>query len=150
MRAISLLKGAVVLMVAAGMLDATRVSNAMQALREPTGRAEMPARTVRLMFSDGHVRTYALEGVGCSVSICSRVAIDGVAAGDTAITSIALDSVSVFELHDADALVRYHDGTIRRLSVSPWNRVLYVDGEDGRERIDLRHVTFAEFLAGPR
>ena len=99
---------------------------------------------------DGTTRTATFEGVGCSASICSRVAIKGKANG-TAITT-RLDSIAAIKDVTADsALLVLKDGTTRRLTLVNDFRVIYLDnrsdGEKKEEKLDLARTRSVEFIA---
>jgi len=65
------------------------------------------------------------------------------------VTKTWLDSVAAIkEVSKDEALFVFRDGTERRLSVIPLNRVLYVKGRlAGDEKIDLASVRSLEFIA---
>jgi hypothetical protein len=98
-------------------------------------------------MASGTTRNITLEGVGCTESLCSRVL-----ATDVKADSVWLDGLaSVREIsHNADgpvtAIFTFRDGAERQVSVSRWNRVLYVQGSFGRtEKLDLASLTRIDF-----
>jgi hypothetical protein len=106
--------------------------------------------TARITMSDGTTRTATFEGVGCSASICSRVAIKGKANG-TAVT-MRLDSIAAIRDANADsALLLLKDGTTRRLTLINDFRVIYLDnpsaGAKKEEKLDLARTRSVEFIA---
>jgi hypothetical protein len=105
--------------------------------------------TVKLTLLNGASRTATLEGVGCSERMCSRVAVNSKARGDAAVTHTWLDSLAgVRDIAQDDALFRFKDGTERRLSVVPLNRVLYLQNASGAsEKLDLSQVKALEFVS---
>src|ERR1700733_899829 len=109
------------------------------------------ALTARVTMSDGTTRTATFEGVGCSASICSRVAIKG-KVGGTPVTT-RLDSIAAIRDTTADsALLVLKNGTTRRLTLITDFRVIYLDnrsgGEKKEEKLDLARTRSVEFIAG--
>jgi hypothetical protein len=97
---------------------------------------------------NGTSRTATLEGVGCPASMCSRVVVNSKARGESAVTHTWLDSLaSIQDIAKDDALFRFKDGTERRLSVVPLNRVLYVRNRSDMEKLDLSLVKALEFVS---
>jgi len=96
---------------------------------------------------DGTVRTATFEGVGCSSSICSRVAIKGKANGTPVTTR--LNSIAAIRDVNADsALLVLKDGTTRRLTLINDFRVIYLDNRSaGGEKLDLARTRSVEFIA---
>ncbi len=89
--------------------------------------------TARITMSDGTIRTATFEGVGCSSSICSRIAIKGKANGTPVTTR--LDSIAAIRDATADsALLVLKDGTTRRLTLVNDFRVIYLDNRSGSRR----------------
>jgi len=99
---------------------------------------------------DGTTRTATFEGVGCSASICSRVAIKGKANGTLVTTR--LDSIAAIRDATADsALLVMKDGTTRRLTLVNDFRVIYLDNRSGAaERLDLARTRSVEFIVAPK
>jgi len=98
-----------------------------------------------------------LEGVGCSTSMCSRVVVNSVVVnskgpGEPGVTHTWLDSLAgIRDIAKDDALFRFKDGTERRMSVVPLNRVLYVrDSSGAREKLDLGTVKALEFISASK
>jgi len=106
------------------------------------------SQRARLTLLDGESRTVLLEGVGCPTSMCSRVSVDSKAAGDSVVTKTWLDSLTAIkDVSKADALFVFRDGSERRLSVIPLNRVLYIKGKlAGDEKVDLASIRSIEFI----
>jgi hypothetical protein len=104
-------------------------------------------RTARITMFDGTVRTATFEGVGCSSSICSRVAIKGKANGTPVTTR--LNSIAAIRDVNADsALLVLKDGTTRRLTLINDFRVIYLDNRSaGGEKLDLARTRSVEFIA---
>jgi len=103
----------------------------------------------RITLPNGTSRTVELEGVGCSISICSRTVIKGQAKSGS-IMEIQLDTLAAIKSTAAgDSLFVSKDGTERRLSLLRDFRVLYVANRANRqgvEKIDLATVKAIEFL----
>jgi len=103
----------------------------------------------RLTLTSGGSRTVVLKGVGCSETICSRVAVLTRRTGDARTTKTSLDAIAaITAITTDDALFVMKDGTAQRLAVVRDNRFLYVADEKGAEgKIDLAGVASVEFLA---
>jgi hypothetical protein len=104
---------------------------------------------IQLSFRDGASQTVQLNGVGCDESICSRTIVNTRAIGSHTVDHTRLDEIAlVRSIDDDDAVVVLKDGSTRRVSVVPDNRVLYVFGADGRsQKIPLRQLTSIKFDA---
>jgi hypothetical protein len=96
---------------------------------------------------DGTARTVTLEGVGCSISMCSRVR-----AKDTNKDNVWLDGLSSVRQISNDghgpvqAIFRFKDGAERQASIVEGNRILYIrDGFRATEKLDLASVTRIDF-----
>jgi hypothetical protein len=102
--------------------------------------------TARITLSDGTIRTATFEGVGCSSSICSRIAIKGKANGMPFTTR--LDSIAAIRDATADsALLVLKDGTTRRLTLVKDFRVIYLDiRTGGAQKLDLTRTRSVEFI----
>jgi hypothetical protein len=99
----------------------------------------------RLVFTDGSTRTVTLEGVGCPVAMCSRVAVNTRAKGTGQIEKIWLDSISsIQDITGGEALFVFKDGTQQRLSVVQVNQVLYAAA--GAGKIDLSRIQSLTFV----
>jgi len=106
-------------------------------------------RVIRLSFRDGSSQIVQLNGVGCDESICSRTIVNTRAGGRAVVDHTRLDEIAlVRNIDDGDAVVVLKDGSTRRVSVVPDNRVLYVNGADGRrQKIRLHQLTSIQFDA---
>lgn len=97
-------------------------------------------------LADGGARTVTLQGIGCTVAMCSRVR-----AMDTNAESVWLDGLrSVDDISpEADgvtAIFTFKNGSERRSSIKAGNRILYVARYLGRtEQLDLASVTGIQF-----
>lgn len=107
--------------------------------------------TAKLTLLSGATRAVTLEGVGCSSSMCSRVSVNGTLARESVVSRTWLDSIAMIrDVTRGDALFVFKDGSERRLSVVPLNRVLYLKNQwGGREKLDLARVKSLEFGATP-
>jgi len=113
-------------------------------IKESTAQA---ARLVRLRLKDGSSKIVRLDGVGCNESICSRVVVNSRTVGDVIANRTRFDDIAAIrEICDDTALFVFKDGTKRRVSVVPDNRVLYVIASGGRpQNIGLRDVQAVDF-----
>jgi hypothetical protein len=114
---------------------------------EKAGQGHSSGLTARIVMPDGTNRTARLEGVGCTVSICSRVAIEGKGENQSPVRSW-LDAIAAIRDTTADdALFVMKDGTSQRLSLVKDFRVLYIANRlAGTEKLDLAKVKSVEFL----
>ena len=107
--------------------------------------------TVRITLRDGSMRTAVLQGVGCPIAICSRVAFKGVHQ-DYAILSEdfkGLDAIRDVTSHAASFVAK--DGRSKRLTLLHDFRVLYLEDPSGKEqKLDLREVKSVEFTGAAR
>ena len=118
----------------------------------------------KITFLDGASRTIMLQGVGCSVGICSRHAIGARAASDSLVNTWLDTIAAIKEATEDDAVFVFKDGTEQRLSFvhgmsgaqdgrnkQSYTRFLYATNQFGVERtIDLAKVKSVEFLAPER
>lgn len=114
-----------------------------------TGSSPLVAR---MTLANGTVRTVTLEGVGCSETMCSRVAVRSTGDGDSRATRTRLESIaSIKDITSESALFVLKDRTARRLSVVHDNRFLYFADQNGAEgKIDLESIKSVEFLVSGR
>lgn len=112
-------------------------------------REHRSSLTAKLTLLSGATRAVTLEGVGCSSSMCSRVSVNGTFARESVVSRTWLDSIAMIrDVTRDDALFVFKDGSERRLSVVPLNRVLYLRNQwGGREKLDLTRVKSLEFGA---
>ena len=112
-------------------------------------RAGSARLVAKMMLLNGGSRTIAIEGVGCSEAICSRVAVRSRADDHSPVTRTWLDTIAAIQdITPKDALFVLKDGTARRLSVVHDNRFLYFADQRGAERkIDMADIKSIEFLA---
>ena len=116
----------------------------------PAGFARMdpgsgaPGYSARITMVDGSSRMARIDGVGCSVSICSRTLIEG-RDENVGWVKMPLDSIAEIRGTTAhDALFVMKDGSQRRLSLVKDFRVLYLGGT-GVARVDLAQVKSVDF-----
>src|ERR1700682_5605623 len=94
----------------------------------PGGQDARPDPLVAtITLANGSSRTVSLEGVGCSETLCSRVAVRSRIDGQPHVQRTRLDSlVAIKDITKDGARFVFKDGTERRQSVVSDNRVLYV------------------------
>jgi hypothetical protein len=109
--------------------------------------ADQAPRPVRVTLRDGSSKVVRLDGVGCDESICSRVAVVSRTVGNIIMDRTRFETIAaVREIADNSAVFVLRDGRIRRVSVVPDNRVLYVIAADGRrQKIGLRELQSIDF-----
>ena len=100
----------------------------------------------KITLPGGASRRVTLQGVGCPVGMCSRVAIKGDTAGH-AEEDVWLDTIAAIRnTTERNALFVMRDGSQRRLSLLHDFRVLYfVDGSGRAGKVDLAKVEALEF-----
>jgi len=133
-----------VLTAAWGLAADTNLATTNDQTRSGVGHT---SRAAHVTMRDGTCRDVALEGVGCPVAICSRVAIRSRAAG-ASLTQTNFDDISALEgINSAEVVLVLKDGSKQRRSVVSDNRVLYVTTADGRkEKIDLGAIESLNLL----
>jgi len=107
----------------------------------------------RVELRDGTTRIVTLQGVGCPVSLCSRVAIRSNTAGEGnapgfGLASVWIDTIAAIRDTAQDgALFVMKDGAQLRLAFQRDFRVLYFSDQTGRAgKMDLAKVESLEFL----
>jgi hypothetical protein len=102
----------------------------------------------RIMMADGTARTITLVGVGCTESICSRVAVRCMKADSVWLDGLAsVRDISPDRNDSVKAVFSFRDGSKRTASIVYDNRVLYIDGRFGRtERLDIASLAKIDFL----
>jgi hypothetical protein len=110
-------------------------------------RGHRSALRATVTMTDGTAWAITLQGVGCSIAMCSRVR-----ARDSKANNVWLDGLaSVRDIsHNASgpiqASLRFKDGTEGHTLIVEDNRVLYIQGRLGRtEKLDLANVTNIDF-----
>ena len=101
----------------------------------------------RITMPDGTLRMVRLEGIGCSVSICSRTEIKGKTDAHS-LLSTWLDAISSIKVTTPNrAILAMKDGSQRMISLVTDFRVLYVrNGWVSSEKVDLADIRSVEFL----
>jgi len=113
-------------------------------VRAATVAAEQ--RTVEITFRDGKHLRGTLDGVGCSESLCSRVAVRGREVGASAVTRTNFDTIDqILSEGGGGAEVRLKDGTRRQMGVVHDNQVLYVIEAGRARKIDLADIQSVDF-----
>jgi hypothetical protein len=112
----------------------------------------------RITMPDGASRTVVVQGVGCNVSMCSRVAVRSKGEPDARLTALGLhkevktwlDSIAtITDITSHDAFFAFKDGSSsRRLSIIDGNRFLYFTSlYFDFDKIDVAKVQSVEFLS---
>jgi hypothetical protein len=143
--------------IAVLLLGTTFILNAVGGTLKPLDVTDSPSSghsaglTATITLLNGTTRTIKLDGVGCSVSICSRVFITGKDQRNSD-TRIWLDTLSAIkEITGNRALFVLSDGTAQQLSLLPDFRVIYVANQNGgTERIDLSKIKSLDVLPPTR
>jgi hypothetical protein len=99
-------------------------------------------KLVRLGLHGGTSRVVRLEGVGCDETICSRIAVNNRTVGNVIVNRTRFEDIrAIQDIGGETATFMFRNGTTRRVSVIPDNRVLYVIEKDGgRRKIGLNTV----------
>jgi hypothetical protein len=109
----------------------------------------------KITMPDGSSRSVVVQGVGCIVSMCSRVAVRSTessarlaAFGLHKEMSTWLDSLAAIkDITKSEALFVFKDGSTRRLSIVDGNRFFYfANAHFGSGKIDVMKVRSIEFL----
>jgi hypothetical protein len=132
--------------VAAGMICLIGSSGVASVRVLPLeGHRSLLRATITLV--DGTVQVVALQGVGCTESICSRVRARDVDAGNVWFDGLtSIHEISHNATGPITAMFRFRDGSECRASVIAGNRVLYVRGVFSRtEKLDLARLTKIDF-----
>ena len=118
---------------------------------EQTPQTRLPGLFAKVTLLNGTSRTVALDGVGCSASMCSKVVFKA-KGEDGKLVGTPLDSIaSITGATKGMTVLALKDGTERHVSLVPDFRVLYVADRSGtKERIDLATTRFVEFLTTER
>jgi hypothetical protein len=107
--------------------------------------------TAKITLLNGSTRIIRLDGIGCSVSICSRVFITGKDQHNS-VTRIWFDTLSAIkDITENRAVFILSDGTAHQLSLLPDFRVIYLASQNGRpERIDFSKIKSLDVLPPTR
>jgi hypothetical protein len=102
--------------------------------------------SLKITTRDGSARIVKLEGVGCTLSICSRTMMKAKAERD-ALMKLSLDGIAAIrDTADHDALFVMRDGTQKRLTLVKDFRVLYFADSGHSERLGIENVKSIDFL----
>jgi len=112
-----------------------------------TSAGHLSGLTAKITLPDGSIRMAKIEGMGCSVSLCSRVAIKGRANGGS-LTTFWLDRIAAIrDTTEKDAFLVMKDGTGERVSLVNGFRVLYLANRThNSEKLDLARIRSLEIL----
>lgn len=101
----------------------------------------------RVTMADGTTRAITLEGVGCTASMCSRVAVRSMKTDSIWLDGLAsMRNISDGTEGVVTATFTFKDGSGREASVVPGNRILYIEGRFGRtQKLDLGSLTRIDF-----
>jgi hypothetical protein len=130
----------------AGVVQATSVNSIRTPLLDDDGhRSSLP---IRITMLNGIERTVTLEGVGCPVSMCSRVRVRNTRANNVWLDGVAsVSGIQNGASGTVKAIFNFKSGEQGQESVVSGNRVLYVkDGRGRREKLDLADVRRISFL----
>jgi hypothetical protein len=109
-----------------------------------------PHRRALLTPHAGPSRFATLEGVGCSETICSRVAVRTRAArsDEGGETLVRFDAIAAIRSNGAGrATVDFIDGSSRQVVIPAENRVFYLlNASDRPEKLDMGKLAVIEFL----
>ena len=120
------------------LIAMTSAIDGISADQQPT-EGNATGLTAVVTLPDGTTQIVTLDGVGCSISICSRVFIRGKSNGATA--NIRLEKLAaVTDVTQDSALFVMKDGTQQRLSFLPDFRVLYINGRGRGDKLDLSKI----------
>jgi hypothetical protein len=110
-------------------------------------QGHLSALTARITLPDGTIRVATIDGLGCTASLCSRVAIKGRTDGGSMV-SFWLDSLAVIQdIIEKHALLVMKNGAKQRVSLVTDFRVLYLANRSGNaEKLDLARIKSLEFL----
>lgn len=95
-------------------------------------------RSVEITFRDGRHLRGALDGVGCSETLCSRVAVRGREMGASAVTRTNFDAIDrILSVGGGGAEIQLKDGTTHRMGIAQDNQVLYVVEAGRAQKVNL-------------
>ncbi len=103
--------------------------------------------SARLTLPNGDTQLVKLEGVGCTVSICSRTHVKG-HARSASLGAFAFDAIRKIESAPQNRVsLLMKDGSRQAMSLVPDFRVLYFWTESGEpEKLDLSVVKSLDFM----
>jgi len=107
--------------------------------------------TAKITLPDGATRVAKVEGIGCSVAICSRVAIKGGTQGDSLVQKSLRSIAAIKDTNHGHALLVLKNGTEARVSLIRDFRVLYLaNPAGGDDKLDLANVKSVEFVSSAK
>ena len=127
---------------AIGFLGAVGANSFTQPASTSDREHSSPAMA-RVIWPNGDSRTLSFRGVGCAISMCSRVRIQSKIKDSLASHNTWLDAVaSISDITTQDALFLFKDGSARRLPIVAGNRFLYF----GNGKAEIGRFKSVEFL----
>ena len=116
-------------------------------VEQQSTHAHLSGLMAKITMRDGATRTVKLEGVGCPLSICSRVAIKAKTEGESVVKAWLDSLAAIKDTTDHDALFVFKTGTSQRMSLITDFRVLYLANRlGGTERLDMARIKTVEFV----
>jgi peroxiredoxin len=110
------------------------------------GSSPSPVLTAKIVLRDGRTHIARLDGVGCSVAMCSRVAMKAKSADGSLVTTRLDGIAAIQETNAGQAVFALKDGIQQRLWLVRDFRVLYlVKADGGTEKLDLAQVRSVQF-----
>ena len=146
----------ILLVIATGVLVGSAATFSA-ARSEDAGFGHSSNLRAKITMTDGSSRSAVIQGVGCIVSMCSRVAVRSTessarlaAFGLHKEMTTWLDSLAAIkDVSNRDALFVFKDGSTRRLSIVNGNRFFYfANAHFGSGKIDVTKARSIEFLPG--
>ena len=138
---------AVVTLLAMGWIAAVVSHIASEAVAAATVSAA--SHPVEITLRDGRRLHGSLDGVGCSETLCSRVAVRGREIGVSAVTRTDFDIIDrIVSVGGGGAEFHLKDGTVRRIGVVQDNQVLYVFESGRAQKVNLADVEAVDFKNG--
>lgn len=154
MTTLSRLGRLIILAAAISILGSVAVG--FSAARPTTSGGHSSNLTAKITMLDGFSRTVIVRGVGCNVSMCSRVAVKSKDEASAQLTGLGLhkeistwlDSLAeIRRITNNDALFVFKDGSSRRLSIIDGNRFFYFTSRHfDSGKVDVGYVQSIEFL----
>jgi hypothetical protein len=118
----------------------------MRGSDRPSESRPAAALTAKVTLRDGTARSVKLDGIGCTVSICSRSAIRGQSDRGASIETRFDALASITNTSDKTALLTMKDGSRRRVDLLKDFRVLYLSRPSGvDEKLDLSKIQSIDF-----
>jgi hypothetical protein len=100
-----------------------------------------------LIMADGSSRAVILQGVGCSLGMCSRVWVKDMNAGGVWLDGLAsVRTISCNQRGPVEVIFTFRDGTERQSSIIEGNRFLYMKDTSGLiKKLDLARLAEIDF-----